>query len=63
MKTDDAFQLDGDTEPAVHRISFRSVPAGRYAVRVTLTRVDGPGGTVMSGVHVLKASGEEWAFQ
>jgi hypothetical protein len=56
-------QLDGETEPGIHRISFKSVPAGHYAVRVSLIRVDGTAATVMRRVRVLEASGEEWSFQ
>ena len=34
-------QLDGNAEPAVHRVVFNSVPAGTYLVRVSLGRVEG----------------------
>ena len=34
-------QLDGNAEPAVHRVEFNSVPAGQYVVRVSLGRVNG----------------------
>jgi hypothetical protein len=34
-------QLDGEAEPSVHTLTWKALPAGRYAMRATLRRASG----------------------
>jgi hypothetical protein len=46
-------QLDGDDEPAVHNLTWRSLPAGAYRIHVILKRAGGTVANAAAAVTVL----------
>jgi hypothetical protein len=46
-------QLDGDDEPPVHNLTWRSLPAGAYQIRVILKRAGGTAANAAAAVTVL----------
>lgn len=46
-------ELDGIHEPSVHRLTWKSLPAGAYEVRVTLKRTTGEVDQVVTDVKVV----------
>lgn len=46
-------QLPGDRGPSIHTLTLKSLPAGRFSIRVMLSRTDGVEALARDSINVL----------